>query len=172
MSYRKILSRRAAGAVAVLTCVLFATCGARAQSPQVLNDPVDVSQEFQKTEQVYFVGSRVKEFDPATGRGSLQWDRYLRSTTLSFNKIDVTLGRGRGTEFPGTEYDQDPVLPFSITFVSPRAVRLRFSTRAELPRDTESLMLAGRVPVDRSWRVEQTAEAVTWTSAHGRVRLV
>src|ERR1700745_1238586 len=91
-------------------------------------DPVEGNQDFQKMEKVYFVGSRVASFDPATGQGTLQWDRYLRSTTLSFNKIDVPLGTGRGSEFPGTEYDQDPVLPFSITFVSPRTVRLRFST--------------------------------------------
>ena len=133
---------------------------------------MDVSQEFQKQEQVYFVGGRVANFDAATGRGGLQWDRYLRGTTLSFNKIDVTLGKGRATEFPGTEYDADPVLPFSLSFVSPRTVRLRLTTRAEMPRDAESLMLAGPVPSDGAWRVEQTAEAVTWTSAHGRVRLV
>ena len=78
---------------------------------QVLGDPVDVSQDFQKFENVYFVGSRVASFDTATGQGMLQWDRYLRNTTLSFNKIDVGFARGKATEFPGTEYDQDPVLP-------------------------------------------------------------
>ena len=31
-----------------------------------------------------------------------------------------SLIRGRASEFPGTEYDQDPSLPFSVTFVSPR----------------------------------------------------
>ncbi|HEX6185025.1 MAG TPA: hypothetical protein VFZ44_14155, partial [Pyrinomonadaceae bacterium] len=92
-------------------------------SAQVLNDPVDVGHDFQRMEQVYFVGSKVTDFDPATGAGLLQWDRYVRGTTLSFNKIDVTLGRAKGTEFPGTEYDENPALPFSITFVSPRAVR-------------------------------------------------
>ena len=162
-------ARRGAHVLKAAVLVLLA-CGAAAA--QVLNDPVDVSQEFQRMEQVYFVGSKVASFDAGSGRGALQWDRYLRSTTLSFNKIDVTLGRGRGTEFPGTEYDQDPVLPFSITFVSPRTVRLRFSTRAELPRDADSVMLAGPVPSDKSWRVEQTADAVTWTNANGRVRLV
>src|ERR1044071_3132426 len=120
---------------AVLFSLLLLTlCAGRAsvlaQQPQVLNDPVDVSEDFQRMEQVYFVGSRVKDFDPSTGQGTLQWDRHLRSTTLSFNKIDVTLGRGQATEFPGTEYDADPALPFSITFVSPRTVRLRFNTRA------------------------------------------
>ena len=82
---------------------------------QVLGDPADVSQDFQKMENVYFVGSRVTSFDTNTGNGKLQWDRYLRNTTLSFNKIDVGFTRGKATEFPGTEYDQDPTLPFSIT---------------------------------------------------------
>ncbi|HEY0379807.1 MAG TPA: TIM-barrel domain-containing protein [Pyrinomonadaceae bacterium] len=156
----------------VLLTLFSARETARAQQPQVLNDPVDVSQDFQKMEQVYFVGSKVTDFNPATGAGLLQWDRYQRNTTLSFNKVDVTLGRGKGTEFPGTEYDQDPVLPFSITFVSPRTVRLRFNTRNAPLGDGTSLMLAGPVPRDASWRVEQTARDVTYTSAYGRVRLV
>src|SRR5213593_3727210 len=129
----------------VLLC--FLTCGSHLHA-QVLGDPVDVSQDFQKMEGVYFVGSAVKSFDPSTGQGTLQWDRYLRNTTLSFNKIDVGFTRGRGTEFPGSEYDQDPTLPFSITFVSPRTIRLRFNTRAVPLSDGSSLMLAGPVAKD------------------------
>src|SRR4029079_698733 len=121
-----------------------------AANAQVLGDPPDVSQDFQKMENVYFVGSRVTSFDTATGQGMLQWDRYLRSTTLSFNKIDVGFARGKATELPGTEYDQDPELPFAISFVSPRTVRLRFSTRAVPLSDGQSLMLAGPVPRDAS----------------------
>src|SRR6185369_10240989 len=122
---------------------------------QVLGDPADVSQDFQKMENVYFIGSRLTAFDTNTGQGTLQWDRYWRNTTLSFNKVDVTVMRGKATEFPGTEYDQDPALPFAVTFVSPRTVRLRFSTRAVPMSDGQSLMLAGPVPKDSSWRVDQ-----------------
>ena len=104
----------------VIILLFPAVCGA-----QVLGDPPDVSQDFQKMENVYFIGSRVTSFDTATGQGALQWDRYWRSTTLSFNKIDVAFTRGRATEFPGTEYDQDPVLPFAaVNFRS----RMRRST--------------------------------------------
>ena len=139
---------------------------------QVLGDPADVSQDFQRMENVYFVGSRVTSFDTSTGNGTLQWDRYLRNTTLSFNKIDVGFTRGKATEFPGTEYDQDPALPFSITFVSPRTVRLRMSTRAVPMSDGQSLMLAGPVPKDSSWKVEQNDREITYTSAHGRVKII
>src|SRR5215208_5653562 len=139
---------------------------------QLLGDPVDVSQDFQRMENVYFIGSRVTSFDTSTGQGTLQWDRYWRSTTLSFNKIDVGFIRGRATEFPGTEYDQDPALPFAVTFVSPRTVRLRFSTRAVPLNDGQSLMLAGPVPKDSSWRVEQNDREIVYTGAHGRVKII
>ena len=139
---------------------------------QVLGDPVDVSQDFQKIENVYFIGSRLTSFDPATGQGVLQWDRYLRNTTLSFNKIDVGFARARATEFPGTEYDQDPFLPFSLTFVSPRTIRLRFSTRATPFGDGHSLMLAGPVPEDHSWKVEQNDRMIAYRSPYGEVRLI
>ncbi|HEY3579936.1 MAG TPA: TIM-barrel domain-containing protein [Pyrinomonadaceae bacterium] len=139
---------------------------------QVLGDPPDVSQDFQRLENVYFIGSRVSSFDSATGQGTLQWDRYLRNTTLSFNKIDVGFTRGRETEFPGTEYDQDPSLPFAITFVSPRTIRLRLSTRAVPLNDGQSLMLAGPVPKDTSWRVSANEREIVYTGAHGRVRII
>src|SRR5690349_23952423 len=152
-----------------LLIILFIPAVAHAQ---VLGDPADVSQDFQKIENVYFVGSRVASFDTNTGQGTLQWDRYLRNTTLSFNKIDIGFTRGKATEFPATEYDQDPALPFSITFVSPRTVRLRMSTRAVPMSDGQSLMLAGPVPKDSSWRVEQNDREITYTGAHGKVEII
>src|SRR6185503_14025619 len=151
--------------------LLFLLCAASRLSAQVLGDPVDVSNDFQKMENVYFVGSSLKTFDTTTGQGTLQWDRYLRNTTLSFNKIDVGFTRGKATEFPGTEYDQDPALPFSITFVTPRTVRLRMSTRSVPMSDGQSLMLAGPVPKDSSWKVEQNDREITYTSAHGRIKI-
>jgi alpha-D-xyloside xylohydrolase len=143
--------------------------------PRILGDLVDVSEEFEQPDQVHFVANRVTEFDPASGTGLLQWDRYLRQPSYSFNKMDVAYVRAEANEFPGTEYDRDPALPFEITFVSPRTVRLRFFTR-DLPpaerRDTDSLMLAGPVPTDHSWSMERGDSIVRWRSAYGEVRLI
>ena len=87
----------------VLAASVFCLLSCSRLNAQVLGDPVDVSLDFQKMENVYFVGSALKNFDASTGQGTLQWDRYLRNTTLSFNKIDVGFAGGRATEFPGTE---------------------------------------------------------------------
>src|SRR4029078_1479139 len=103
----------------IFLLVMLLMCASVAHA-QVLGDPVDVSQDFQKMENVYYVGSSLKNFDAATGVGILQWNQFLRNTPLSFNKIDVGFARGHATEFPGSEYDQDPSLPFSISFVMRR----------------------------------------------------
>ncbi|MEP7347632.1 MAG: hypothetical protein ABI877_20345, partial [Gemmatimonadaceae bacterium] len=127
-----------------------ASSAARSQN---LGDIVDVGLDFRKAHQTLFAASRLTEFDPATGHGTLQWDRYELQPGLNFNKIDLSFSRAALTEFPGTEYDRDPALPFDISFVSPRALRLRFSTR-DLPpsvmQGEPSIMLAGPVPRDTS----------------------
>jgi alpha-D-xyloside xylohydrolase len=161
------------------TCVALALTASLSLAPrargQQLGDVVDVGAEFQKPEQVLFAASRMIRFDPRTGRGALQWDRYVRQPSFNFQKIDRGFARAPSNEFPQSEYDRDPVLPFAIDFVSPRTVRLRFGTRdvplAELER-APSLMLAGPVPVDASWRIESTDSVVTYRSAFGRVRMV
>ena len=168
--------------VAALALVALFVSAATAQTaphaqaqPQIAGDLVDVSEDFEKPDQLHFVGSRVTQFDPATGMGMLRWERYTRSPSYSFNKMDVGYARAQATEFPGTEYDRDPALPFEISFVTPRTIRLRFFTR-DLPptarRDTDSLMLAGPVPTDRSWRVENADSVVRYRSSFGEVRLV
>src|SRR5262245_42346997 len=81
---------------------------------QTFGDIVDAGLDFRKPNQVLFAASRLTAFDPTTGRGSLQWDRYAISPSLNFNKIDLQYSRATSTEFPGTEYDRDPALPFEI----------------------------------------------------------
>jgi alpha-D-xyloside xylohydrolase len=156
-------------AVLALLCGVSTAPSARAQSA---GDPIDAGVDFLAPEQTYFMASRVARFDVATGQGTLQWDRYVRQPGLNFNKIDRTFARGAATEFPGSEYDRDPVLPFRIDFVDSRTVRIRLSTR-DLPlvADEPSLMLAGPVPSSSAWHVEAGDSAVTWTSEHGRLRL-
>jgi len=146
-----------------------------AAQPQIVGDLVDVSEDFEKPDQLHFVGHRVTRFDPSTGAGLLQWERYTRQPSYSFNKMDVGYSRAEATEFPGTEYDRDPALPFEISFVSPRTVRLRFFTRdlpPEARRDTDSLMLAGPVPTDRSWRAEPGDSVVRYRGRFGELRLI
>ncbi len=162
---------RVAGATLLaLACALPLASSALAQ---VAGDPIDVGQDFLAPEQTFFMANRVAQFDANTGRGTLQWDRYVRQPGLNFNKVDRGFTRGNATEFPGSEYDRDPVLPFRIDFVSARSLRIRMSTRnMPFDADSASIMLAGPVPTSSAWRAETRDSTITWTSDYGRVRLV
>lgn len=155
----------------ILLC-LFLVFGVLNHSAQVLGDPEDISLDFKKHENVYFIGNQLTDFDPSTGEGKIKWDRYLRSNGLNFNKIDTGWTKGKATEFPATEYDENPVLPFSISFVSPKTIRLRFNSRETNFDQTPSLMLVGEPTKDNSWKVEQNEKEIIYTSIYGKVRII
>lgn len=154
-----------------LLVLITAACPWTVQA-QPIGTPVDVSQHFQSLESTYYIPERIVDFDPHSGQGNLQWNRHSRSAALSFNKIDIPFQRAESNEFPASEYDRDPTLPFSVSFVSPRTIRLRFGTRAVLPADEESLMLAGPVPKDDSWEVQEQKDALVFRGSAGSIRLV
>lgn len=155
----------------LVAAATLAPATALSQAP-LLGDPPDVSEEFRKLEQVYFVASELAAFDASSGAGTLRWDRYARQPSYSFAKLDLPFSRAQANEFPGTEYARDPELPFALEFVSPRTVRLRLSSRDAPLGDGQSLMLDGPVPTDDSWLVEESDSAITWTGPNGRVRLL
>jgi alpha-D-xyloside xylohydrolase len=163
----------------ILLAVTFAFVGgfaptapAVAQAPQLFGHVEDSSQEFQKLENTYFVADKFASFDAATGTGTIEWKRHRRRATYSFLKVDTVLAPDiQNEDFP-SEYDAAPVTPFRLDFVSPRTVRIRFSTSVDPIKDQPSLMLAGTPPKDGSWKVEESAEAVTYRSAFGSVRIV
>ncbi len=139
---------------------------------QLLGDPVDISQDFSKIENTYFLSNRVLAFDPTTGTGTLEWKRYARRPTYSFNKMDKGLSPvTQNEEFP-TEYDANPAVSFSIEFVSPRTIRLRMKTSHGPLSNEPSLMLVAAPLKDNSWRVEQTEKAIIYKSAYGSVTLI
>ena len=139
---------------------------------QLLGDPIDISQDFSKLENTYFLSNRVLAFDPTTGIGTLEWKRYARRPTYSFNKMDKGLSPvTQNEEFP-TEYDVSPALSFSIEFVSPRTIRLRMNTSQGPLSNEPSLMLAAAPSKDNSWKVEQTEKAIIYKSAYGSVTLI
>jgi alpha-D-xyloside xylohydrolase len=169
-SYWVLGGRYWALAATVLILGLSAHHSAKAQ--HVLGDPVDVSQEFDKLENDYFVAARIVSFDAATGSGTLEWKRYTRRPTYSFMKVDKGLSPARQNEEFPTEYDANPVSKFSIEFASPRTIRIRINTSPDALRNEPSLMLAGDPPKDGSWKVEQNEKTITYTSQYGSVTLI
>lgn len=137
--------------------------------PTLLNEPLDISGDFRDYTNTYFLADSLAAFDPATGQGQLKWRRNEYYPAHAFNNTQAGLRRVRGNEFPGIEYAVDPVLPFSVEFVSPRAVRIRTSTGATAPATEPSLMLVKEPGKDNSWTYTKTKEGYQYKSAFGTV---
>jgi len=154
-----------------LLLTLLASFQASAQHSKLVNEPVDVSGDFRDFSNTIFFADSLAAFDPATGAGKIKWKRNEPFSAHNFDNSMLSYKRSFSNEFPAIEYAQDPVLPFSIEFTSPRTVRIRANTGAQGPASGASLMLAGEPGKDASWRYSRVSGGHQYTGAYGSVTI-
>jgi len=151
--------------------ILLAAGAALAAPPlPMLNEPIDVSADFKDLSNTYFLADKLTEFDPTTRYGKLSYLGHLLGPNHAFGNTHTTPSPAQGNEFPATEYAANPELPFSIEFISPRVVRIRTSTGVQVHQE-ESLMLAGPLTRDDSWKLSETAAGYCYTGGFGSVTI-
>src|SRR5215213_11966549 len=134
------------------------------------NEPVDVGEEFSKQENHFFVGDRVEEFDPESAAGKICWKSLALEQRVSYHQITTQFEDYKVWEdLPPGEYEDDRALPFDLSFVTLRTVRLRLSARPEGSRGRPTLMLTGEPPVDDFWKANDNGSHVTYQSSSGSV---
>lgn len=144
------------------------------KNQELLNEPYDISPDFRNFSNTYYLADSLSAFDPATGQGKLTYHRYEYSTREAFNNMLAMLKPVKANEFPEVEYAASPAMPFSVTFVSPRTIRIRANSRFEVKPDQESLMLVGgKAPEDHtSWKYSPLDGGYKYTSAYGSVTIL
>ncbi|NQU85343.1 MAG: alpha-xylosidase, partial [Mariniphaga sp.] len=141
-----------------------------ASNQALLNEPIDISEDFRNFSNTYFIADSLSSFNPETGQGEVKWMRHLYQTRQAFNNMLAFLTPVEGNEFPGVEYAAHPVLPFSLEFVSPKTVRVKMKTGFEAKEDEESLMLInGFAPKDDSWTYSKIEGGHKYSSPYGSV---
>jgi alpha-D-xyloside xylohydrolase len=134
------------------------------------NEPVDVSEEFSRQENHFFVGDRVEEFDPESASGKICWESLALKQRVSYHQITAQFEDYRIWEdLPPGEYEDDRTLPFDLSFVTPRTVRLRLAARPEGCRGEPTLMLENEPPTDDSWTVRDEGFSVAYRGPCGSV---
>lgn len=134
-----------------------------------LNQSIDISKEFKKTDNTFFLGAKIDSFDPDSRAGQLRWKRFAKKPRFAFNQGDFRFEPTKPWTFPN-EYPEEPVLPFDLSFVTPRTIRLRVKTRPGALESKPSIMLEGEVPSNNaSWTKSESAHGVEWSSPYGSV---
>jgi alpha-D-xyloside xylohydrolase len=160
-----------------LSCIVLSTLPFLASAGEapfiLLNQPVDVSPDFQDFTNLYYLADKLADFDPATGRGKIIWQRAEYFTRQAFDNMLTKINNVGPNEFPGNEYEVNPKLPFSIEFISPRTVRIRAKTGRQLKPEAESLMLlGGKAPTDNSWKYSKIEGGHRYSNSCGSVTIV
>jgi alpha-D-xyloside xylohydrolase len=137
----------------------------------LLNEPFDISGDFRNFSNAYYLADSLSAFDPSTGQGKIKYRRYEYFTRQAFNNMLGVLRQVKPIDFPEGEYAVSPELPLTVSFVSPRTIRIRTNSRFEVRSDQESLMLVnGKAAEDRnSWVYSKIPNGHKYTSPYGSV---
>ncbi len=141
------------------------------QNSGILNEPIDVSKDFEDMRNTFFVAEDLTSFDPKTGEGTVRFSRHMLTTRQAFNNTLIGLKPVEPNEFPSTEYAASPEQPFSIEFTSERTIRIKMSSGTDYSKEVESLMLVnGKAPQNReAWKYAKSSEGHVYTSKYGKV---
>ena len=155
-------------AVSLLICAI-----AFAQPPYLQSATYDVSKDFEDYSHNYFFADAVSDVNPADASGHISWKRHSLFSRQAFNTTTTAMRPLNMLDFPGTEYDNDPILPFKIDFVGPRTVRVRiYTSPVVIPESEKSLMLAeGQPSVGTPWKYSKVGSEHRWTGEHGSLAL-
>ncbi|MCK4516875.1 MAG: hypothetical protein KAU31_16550, partial [Spirochaetaceae bacterium] len=94
----------------------------------VLNEPVDVSRDFEDHRSTYFLADRLLAWDSETRTGSLRWKRHVRKLRFAFNQAGSVFEEAQSWSFP-PDYQEHPELQFRVDPVSARTVRIRIQLK-------------------------------------------
>ncbi|MFA9392345.1 MAG: TIM-barrel domain-containing protein [Prolixibacteraceae bacterium] len=143
------------------------------QHAGTLNEPVDISDDFRSFTNTYYFANELVNFDPVRASGKVEYLRYEYATRQAFNNMLASLVPVRANEFPGMEYEAAPKLPIKIDFISPRTVRVRMNSGADLTAGEPSLMLVnGEAPKGEAWAYSKVKGGHQYASAYGSITIL
>lgn len=143
------------------------------QGFEIINEPVDIRDDFFDFKNTYYIASELTDFDPASASGKIVYNRYEYSTRMAFNNMLGALHPVEQNEFPANEYEASPVLPFSIEFITGKTIRIKAKSGFDRYDDEESLMLAdGFVEPSDPWAYSKGDGVHIYSGSHGRVEIV
>ena len=152
----------------IIVFVLAMCAAASLDAQNLMNLAPDLSRDYVDFSSTYFFASALDGFDAASGQGLLKWERYSLEPRQAFNTNTVVADPLPMKDFPATGYVNDPSLPFSVSFVSDRTVRIHIGTSTIAPSSPDEIMLDPSRPVPSvQWTVNETESAVEYSSSLG-----
>ena len=138
---------------------------------KILNRQYDVSHDFFKQENHYFLASKIISYNAKTSTGILELKRNTRKVRLCFDQMTMPFEETSPWEFP-PEYDADIKVPFSVCFVSARTIRIKMAARGEIEERDSSLMLVKEPEKDDTWSCAEKEGMISYSGLYGTITII
>lgn len=146
---------------------------AQIQNTQLLNEPLDISEDFTDYRNTFYLADELVDFDPGTGKGTLKYLRHNYATRQAFDNMLSRLVPAEANEFPSTEYEASPELPFEIQFISERTIRIKTTSGPQFRKQTSLMLMDGEVENNiKAWSYSAIENGHQYTSSYGRVEIM
>ncbi|HEY5586540.1 MAG TPA: hypothetical protein VIK78_18875 [Ruminiclostridium sp.] len=136
----------------------------------MLNQTIDVSKDFVRQENNYFIATKMLDFDCNLKRGFLECKRYARKIRMCFNHMSIPFEETQPWEYP-PKYDKDMKLPFSVSFVTPRIFRIQLSARKQIIEEKSSIMLSSEPKTDETWKSYKSDNSTIYSNSFGSIEI-
>ncbi len=137
---------------------------------RMLNQPIDVSEEFTNPDNTFLLPTKLANYHAAKGEGRIECVRHTIKPRTGFNQTTPQFETTPAWEFPAV-YGERQLLPFSLSFINDRTIRLRVSARQGKIEDAPSLMLAKKPRARKPWKTTAGGKYVNYKGKHGGLRV-
>ncbi|MDP4264315.1 MAG: glycoside hydrolase family 31 protein [Bacteroidota bacterium] len=133
----------------------------------LINEPLDISEDFFQWQNELFVAGHLKEFDPGGGKGLLQWQYHRWINDRAFNTGGRHLKKTEQREEFWREQEVNPVLDFSVFFISENTIRLRMKTKKTGNKNQPSFMLVNEPVNPGIGKMTKETNRIIYSGAKG-----
>jgi alpha-D-xyloside xylohydrolase len=134
------------------------------------NQPIDPSLPFTDQSSHFFFPQRL-EAEGNNTEGKIVWRPMSLQQRISYHQVTQQFADYRvWSNSPEHEYEDEQRLPFKLSFVSTRTVRIRLALRPIGLDGGESLMVE-HVPYDDSWETKRSSEEILCRGAWGTLEV-
>lgn len=109
------------------------------------NQTTDSSVGYDSIYNEFYLPAQVTDFNLKEKSGFLKWHKYGFDLEYAFNKTGLKLTKKNGKEIFQEDYEVDPILKWSLSFVSEKSFRLQFNSSKTMEAREPSLMLDGQL---------------------------
>lgn len=132
----------------------------------MLNQPIDIREEFYKAQTQYFIANKLLDFDVKTAQGNVLFDRHARKIRFAFNDGRMPFEKSDAWEFP-PDYQQDLSVRFQLEFVSDRTVRILMKSKEM----TAQRSVVINDTFNEAWNCEEKDGEIQYHSKHMKIKI-